>query len=122
MPGREGLEVLSDIQTLSDPPPVIYVTGADEGRIAVAALKAGAADYVIKDVGGVFLDLLRTAAEQALAAARLRREKEAGEPGKPEGTREEQTLTPPRPKLRRPSYSLQQNQNRPRPARCADRL
>jgi two-component sensor histidine kinase/CheY-like chemotaxis protein len=79
MPGKEGLEVLGEIQRLSDPPPVVYVTGADEGRIAVAALKAGAADYVIKDVGGVFLDLLRTAAEQALAAARLRHEKEAAE-------------------------------------------
>ena len=43
------------------------------------ALKAGAVDYVIKDVGGVFLDLLRSAAEQALAAERLRREKEAAE-------------------------------------------
>jgi two-component sensor histidine kinase len=79
MPGKEGLEILSEIQNLSNPPPVVYVTGADEGRIAVAALKAGAADYVIKDVGGVFLDLLRTAAEQALAAARLRHEKEAAE-------------------------------------------
>src|SRR3712207_708145 len=79
MPGKEGLEVLTEIHKLPDPPPVIYVTGTDEGRIAVAALKAGAADYVIKDVGGVFLDLLRTAAEQALAAARLRREKEAAE-------------------------------------------
>jgi two-component sensor histidine kinase len=79
MPGKEGLEVLASIQALSDPPPVVYVTGADEGRIAVAALKAGAVDFVIKDVGGVFLDLLHTAAEQALAAARLRREKEAAE-------------------------------------------
>ncbi|MBF9197571.1 sensor histidine kinase [Microvirga terrestris] len=79
MPGKEGLEILAEIHELSDPPPVVYVTGADEGRIAVAALKAGAADYVIKDVGGVFIDLLRTAAEQALAAARLRREKEAAE-------------------------------------------
>jgi len=79
MPDKQGLEVLSNIQELSDPPPVVYVTGADEGRIAVAALKAGAVDYVIKDVGGVFLDLLRTAAEQALAAARLRREKEIAE-------------------------------------------
>ncbi|ANY76945.1 two-component system sensor histidine kinase/response regulator [Microvirga ossetica] len=79
MPGKEGLEVLAEIRTLTDPPPVIYVTGADEGRIAVAALKAGAVDYVIKDVGGVFLDLLRSAAEQALAAERLRREKEAAE-------------------------------------------
>jgi two-component sensor histidine kinase len=79
MPGKDGPEVLAEISKLSEPPPVVYVTGADEGRIAVAALKAGAADYVIKDVGGIFLDLLRTAAEQALGAARLRREKEAAE-------------------------------------------
>lgn len=79
MPGKEGLDVLAEIQALADPPPVIYVTGADEGRIAVAALKAGAADYVIKDVAGSFLELLRTAVEQALEAARLRREKLAAE-------------------------------------------
>lgn len=76
MPGKEGLEVLAEIQRLSDPPPVVYVTGADEGRIAVAALKAGASDYVIKDVSGAFLDLLRTSLEQAIEAKRLRREKE----------------------------------------------
>ena len=50
MPGKEGLEVLAEIQRLSNPPPVIYVTGADEGRIAVAALKAGAKDaYLIEE-------------------------------------------------------------------------
>lgn len=79
MPGKEGLEVLAEIQTLSDPPPVVYVTGADEGRIAVAALKAGASDYVIKDVSGAFLDLLRSSVEQAIEAKRLRREKEEAE-------------------------------------------
>lgn len=79
MPGKEGLEVLAAIQALADPPPVIYVTGADEGRIAVAALKAGASDYVVKDVAGSFLELLRTAVEQSLEAARLRREKLAAE-------------------------------------------
>ena len=79
MPGKDGLEALVEVRRLPDPPPVIYVTGADEGRIAVAALKAGAADYVIKDVEGVFIDLLRVAVQQALAQAALRREKEAAE-------------------------------------------
>jgi two-component sensor histidine kinase len=79
MPGKEGLEVLPEIRALPDAPPVVYVTGADEGRIAVAALKAGAVDYVIKDVGGVFLDLLRSAITGALDQIRLRREKEAAE-------------------------------------------
>ncbi|MCB5176415.1 sensor histidine kinase [Microvirga lenta] len=76
MPGREGLEILAEVQTLPDPPPVVYVTGSDEGRIAVAAMKAGAADYVIKDVSGAFVELLHTAVEQAIEAKRLRREKE----------------------------------------------
>ncbi|WP_181700279.1 histidine kinase dimerization/phosphoacceptor domain -containing protein [Chthonobacter albigriseus] len=80
MPDREGLDVLAEIRaSFQAPPPVIYVTGANEGRIAVAALKAGASDYVIKDVGGVFMDLLRTSVEQALEASRLRQLKEAAE-------------------------------------------
>jgi two-component sensor histidine kinase len=79
MPGRDGLQTLAAIQAEPDPPPVVYVTGSEEGRVAIAALKAGAADYVIKDVGADFLDLLRAATEDALARARLRREKEAAE-------------------------------------------
>jgi two-component sensor histidine kinase len=79
MPTRHGLDVLVDIQALPVPPPVVYVTGSEEGRIAVAALKAGAADYVIKDTGGVFIDLLGQAVLQALEQQRLRRDKEAAE-------------------------------------------
>ncbi len=79
MPGKEGLEVLVEIRTLPDPPPVIYASGSDEGRIAIAALKAGAADYVIKDVGGVFLELLQNAIETAVEQDRLRRRKDVME-------------------------------------------
>ncbi|MFJ6023165.1 sensor histidine kinase [Brevundimonas sp. NPDC092305] len=71
MPGRDGLDVLPDIQALPDAPPVVYVTGAQEGRIAVAALRAGAADYVIKDVSEDFTALLRNALEDALHRRRL---------------------------------------------------
>ncbi|MEJ6790129.1 histidine kinase dimerization/phosphoacceptor domain -containing protein [Brevundimonas sp. BR2-1] len=79
MPGREGLDVLPDIIALNDPPPVVYVTGAQEGRIAVAALRAGAADYVIKDVSEDFTALLRNALEEAVSRRRLRRENEAAQ-------------------------------------------
>lgn len=79
MPGKEGLQVLAEIRALPAPPPVVYVTGADEGRIAVAALKAGAADYIVKDVGGAFFDLLGAAIEQALEQDCVRRAKEAAE-------------------------------------------
>jgi two-component sensor histidine kinase/CheY-like chemotaxis protein len=74
MPGRDGLDVLPDIMALTSPPPVVYVTGAQEGRIAVAALRAGAADYVIKDVSEDFTALLRSALEDALLRRRLQRE------------------------------------------------
>ncbi len=76
MPGRDGLDVLPDILALPNPPPVVYVTGAQEGRIAVAALRAGAADYVIKDVSEDFTSLLRSALEDALLRERLKRENE----------------------------------------------
>ncbi|MGQ4273349.1 sensor histidine kinase [Terrihabitans sp. B22-R8] len=79
MPGKDGLATLYDIQSLPDAPPVIYVTGADESRIAVAALKAGATDYVIKDVEGVFLELLRSAILQAVQQRNLERAKEEAE-------------------------------------------
>ena len=76
MPGREGLDVLPEIIALPNPPPVVYVTGAQEGRIAVAALRAGAADYVIKDVSEDFTALLRNALEEAVSRRRLQRENE----------------------------------------------
>ena len=76
MPTRDGLDVLPDILALTTPPPVVYVTGAQDGRIAVAALRAGAADYVIKDVTEDFTSLLRSALEDALSRRRLERENE----------------------------------------------
>lgn len=79
MPGREGLDVLPEIIALPNPPPVVYVTGAQEGRIAVAALRAGAADYVIKDVSDDFTTLLRNALEEAVSHRRLKRENDAAQ-------------------------------------------
>ena len=75
MPVKDGLEVLAAIAAMPDHPPVIYASGSDEGRIAIAALKAGAADYVIKDVGGVFMELLQNAVENAVEQERMRRQR-----------------------------------------------
>ena len=58
MPGRDGLSTLEGLRALPDCPPIVYVTGSEESRIAVAALKAGAQDYVVKAVGDDFFDLL----------------------------------------------------------------
>ena len=79
MPGQDGLATLAELRTLPEPPPVIYVTGSEESRIAVAALKAGAIDYVVKTIGEDFFDLLARAIEQALVQVSLRAEKERAE-------------------------------------------
>lgn len=76
LPDLTGLDVLQRIRALPSPPPVIYVTGSDDARIAVAALKAGAADYVWKDVQGHYRELLGQAIDSALAQAKLKRERE----------------------------------------------
>lgn len=79
MPGQDGLETLAALMALPSPPPVIYVTGSEESSVAVAALKAGAADYVVKSASADFFDLLARTIDQALAARKLRAEKELAE-------------------------------------------
>jgi two-component sensor histidine kinase len=79
MPGRDGLEILEQLRELPGAPPIIFVTGAEEPRIAVTALKSGAADYVVKDVHGTFIELLAASIAQEITRARLQREKDAAE-------------------------------------------
>ena len=79
MPGRDGLDVLLDLQALPDSPPVVFVTAAEEPRVAVNALKQGAADFVVKDVHGAFLELLEPTLRQAVRAAQTQRAKDAAE-------------------------------------------
>ena len=81
MPGMDGLETLERLRALTDVPPVVYVTGSEEGRIAVAALKAGAADYVVKTVGDDFFDLLAASFEQVLDRARIQQARVIAEAG-----------------------------------------
>ena len=79
MPGMDGLATLQALRRGGVTAPVVYVTGSDEGRIAVSALKAGAADYVVKTVGEDFFDLLAASFEQVLARAALEAGKAAVE-------------------------------------------
>ena len=79
MPGLDGLATLEALRALPACPPVVYVTGSEESRIAVAALKAGADDYVVKTIGEDFFDLLASSFEQVLDRAQLRRAREQAE-------------------------------------------
>lgn len=79
MPGMDGLATLAALRAVPDCPPVVYVTGADDGRLAMQAIRAGAEDYVVKHVGEDFPDLLEAAFGQALERVALQRAKDAAE-------------------------------------------
>ena len=79
MPGLDGLETLEKILAIPDAPPVVFVTASQDSSIAVTALKAGAADYLVKDVQGDFIPLLQVAASGALKQARLQKARDEAE-------------------------------------------
>lgn len=69
-----GLDILPKLMELPDHPPVIYATASGDTSVAVAALKAGADDYVLKGISHDYFDLLAAALEQGLERARFRRD------------------------------------------------
>jgi two-component sensor histidine kinase len=79
MPGLDGLETLARILKIPDAPPVVFVTASQDSSIAVTALKAGAADYLVKDTLGDFIPLLHVAVDGALRQAMVRKARDAAE-------------------------------------------
>ena len=77
LPGAGGLEILAAARALDRPPEVIVLTGYAEVPAAVAALKAGAYEYLAKPVAPE--DLLKTAmrASERFALVQRARELEA---------------------------------------------
>ena len=79
MPGRDGLETLERISAIPHAPPVVFVTASQDSAIAVTALKAGAADYLVKDVQGDFIPLLQVAVNGALRQAAMQKARDEAE-------------------------------------------
>jgi two-component sensor histidine kinase/CheY-like chemotaxis protein len=79
MPGLDGLETLERIMAIANAPPVVFVTASQDSKIAVTALKAGAADYLVKDVQGDFIPLLQVAVDGALRQARVQKARDDAE-------------------------------------------
>jgi len=74
MPGATGLEFLARLNEEEYDIPLIMITGYGSIEHAVAAIKAGALDYVTKPIRASQLELV---VEQALKFVRLRRENAA---------------------------------------------
>jgi two-component sensor histidine kinase len=79
MPGLDGLETLERILAIPNAPPVVFVADAQDSSIAVTALKAGAADYLVKDALGDFIPLLQVAVNGALRQARIQKARDDAE-------------------------------------------
>jgi len=83
--GLDGLEVLGVVKERRPATPVILLTGTGSEEVAVAALKHGAADYVVKSVNHIkklpatvaaVLERAALARERTRLAARLRASEE----------------------------------------------
>jgi PAS domain S-box-containing protein len=75
LPDGTGLDLLKRIREREMAPAVVLVTGQGDQEVAVAALKAGAADYLIKQSD--YLHRLPVVISNAIAQNRLAREQEA---------------------------------------------
>jgi PAS domain S-box-containing protein len=71
LPDGSGLDLLAKVNRRTAPPPVVLVTGQGDEQAAVAALKAGAADYLVKQTD--YLHRLPVAINNAVAQSRLAR-------------------------------------------------
>lgn len=79
LPDLDGLTVLKRLTRQSAVyPPIVMLTGAGDETVAVEAMKAGAADYLVKDTAGAYLRQLpgvvaraRTSFEERSRARRL---------------------------------------------------
>jgi len=75
MPMMNGIEVLRCLRQMEGAPPAIILTCYGGEMVAVDAMKAGAADYLVKDAETGYLELLPIAIEQACGRARLLKER-----------------------------------------------
>ena len=75
LPDGTGLELLQKVRARPSPPAVVLVTGQGDQEVAVTALKAGAADYLVKQSD--YLHRLPIVISNAVAQNRYLREQQA---------------------------------------------
>jgi two-component system CheB/CheR fusion protein len=67
LPGLSGIGLLGELRARGDHLPVILITGDDDIGLAVAAMRAGACDFITKPVGrDALMDSINHATEQSL--------------------------------------------------------
>jgi DNA-binding response OmpR family regulator len=72
LPGMSGLDLCRELLDEQISLPLVIITGKGSEQLAVEALKAGVDDYIIKDPGERYLDLLPLTAAKVLRKYRDR--------------------------------------------------
>jgi two-component system sensor histidine kinase/response regulator len=92
LPVYDGLEVIRILSSKGTLPPTIMITGSGDERVAVEAMKLGAGDYIVKDTGAGYLEILPSAIEKILRQRRALEEKERAEEALRESEEQYRTL------------------------------
>ncbi|MBF0183918.1 MAG: response regulator [Magnetococcales bacterium] len=79
MPHRNGIEILQEILARPAAPPVVLVSGFSKLEIVIEALRLGAADYVVKEGGSNYPDLIAETIHRILEKQQLIRAKNQAE-------------------------------------------
>lgn len=74
LPGQDGLGFIEQYLANNPPLPIILLTAGGDERVAIKALQIGAADYAVKDVSQVYMELLPQIMLSAYTKYRLQKE------------------------------------------------
>ena len=74
LPGKDGIQVLSEVRVLVPETLVLMVTGHDDVSTAVSAMRLGAHDYIVKPIQ---MEALKITISNTLETIRLRKEVQA---------------------------------------------
>lgn len=77
MPFYDGMQVLQQLSQKQLLPPAVMLTGTGNEALAVEAMKQGAEDYLVKDVDGLYLELLPSVLQNLMRNKRIRDERTA---------------------------------------------
>jgi two-component system sensor histidine kinase/response regulator len=92
LPVYDGLEVIRILGSKGSLPPTIMITGTGDERVAVESMKLGARDYIVKDTGAGYLELLPSVIEKQLQQRRAVEEKQRAEEALRKSQQELQSL------------------------------
>jgi diguanylate cyclase (GGDEF)-like protein len=76
LPVYDGLEVIRILASRGPLPPTIMITGTGDEKVAVEAMKLGTSDYIVKDGGAGYLELLPSVIAKVLQQRRAVEEKQ----------------------------------------------